>query len=75
MQEITFQIETCSETGGYVARWDDAPGAGGISTQGETLDELQAMIADAVEAFFEPDHRPARVRLHFVEDPIVSLGK
>ncbi len=54
MQEITFQIEPCSETGGYVARWDDAPGAGGISTQGETLDELQAMIADAVEAFFEP---------------------
>ena len=75
MQEITFQIEPCAETGGYVARWNDAPGMGGISTQGETLDELQAMIADAVEAFFEPDQRPARVRLHFVEDPIVSLGK
>ena len=75
MQEITFQIETCAETGGYVARWDDAPGTGGISTQGETLDELQAMIADAVEAFFEPDQRPVRVRLHFVEDPVVSLSK
>ena len=75
MQEITFQIEACAESGGYVARWDDAPGSGGISTQGETLDELQAMIADAVEAFFEPAQRPIRVRLHFVEDPVVSLGK
>jgi predicted RNase H-like HicB family nuclease len=53
MLEITFQVESCAETGGYVARWDGAPGTGGITTQGETIDELQAMIADAVGAYFE----------------------
>ena len=43
MSGITFQIERSPETGGYVARWNDAPEAGGITTQGETLDELQRM--------------------------------
>jgi predicted RNase H-like HicB family nuclease len=75
MPEITFQIQRCDETGGYVARWDDAPDAGGICTQGETLDELQEMIADAVEAYFDPEKRPAQVRLHFVEDPILALAR
>jgi predicted RNase H-like HicB family nuclease len=75
MSEIIFQIDRCPETGGYVARWDDAPEAGGITTQGETLDELQVMIADAVEGYFEPADRPARVRLHFLEDPILALAK
>ena len=75
MQEITFQVEPCTETGGYIARWDNAPRAGGITTQGETLDEFQAMIADAVEAYFESGTRPQRVRLHFLEDPVVALAK
>ena len=47
MLEIIFQVEPCVETGGYVARWDAGAGAGGITTQGETLAELQGMIADA----------------------------
>ena len=75
MQEITFQIDHCEETGGYVGRWDEASGAGGITTQGETLEELQAMIADAVEGYFEPARRPAQVRLHFVADPILALAR
>ena len=75
MQEITFQVEPCNETGGYVARWDNAAGAGGITTQGETLEELQAMIADAVEAYFDSGKGPQRVRLHFLEDPVVALAK
>jgi len=29
MKEITFIIEPCAETGGFVARWD-APGGGGL---------------------------------------------
>ena len=75
MQEITFQIRRYEETGGYVARWDDEPGAGGITTQGETLDDLQEMIADAVDGYFDPARRPAQVRLHFVEDPILALAR
>ena len=74
MNEITFNVEPCGETGGFVARWDDAPGKGGITTQGDSFAELGAMIADAVNGFFEPADRPQRVRLHFVEDPVVALA-
>ena len=74
MTEITFIVEPCPETGGYVARWDDAPGKGGITTQGDSLPELHAMIADAVHGYFEPAQRPQCVRLHFVEDPVFALA-
>ena len=74
MQEITFTVEACEETGGYVARWDDAPGRGGITTQGDTVAELEAMVADAVEGYFPAGQRPPRVRLHFVKDPVLSLA-
>lgn len=73
MNELTFRVEPCSETGGFVARWDD-PKGGGITTQGDSLAELYAMIADAVNAYFEPQERPRRLRLHFVEDPVVTLA-
>ena len=74
MSEITFIVEACPETGGFVARWDDEPGRGGITTQGETLAELHTMIADAVSGYFEPPERPQRVRLHFVQDPVFALS-
>lgn len=47
------------------------PGGGGISTQGDDLAELQAMIRDAIEAYFDvaETDRPDRFRLHFIEDP------
>jgi predicted RNase H-like HicB family nuclease len=73
MTEITFIVEPCPETGGFVARWDDAPGKGGITTQGDSFAELDDMVTDAVSGYFEPAQRPRRVRLHFVEDPVVSL--
>ena len=71
--EITFQVEPCGETGGYVARWD-APEGGGITTQGDSLAELDAMITDAVGGYFEPEKRPKRVRLHFSEDPVLAVA-
>ena len=71
--EITFRVESCTETGGYVARWDD-PKGGGITTQGDTLAELQSMVADAVSGYFEQGRTPARVRLHFVEDPVFAVA-
>ncbi len=64
MNEITCSIEPCHETGGYVARWD-APGGGGITTQGDSFRELDAMIADAVGGYFEAAQRPKRVRWSF----------
>ncbi|MCX8091246.1 MAG: 2-oxoisovalerate dehydrogenase [Verrucomicrobiae bacterium] len=72
VREIVFQVEPCLETGGYVARWD-APGGGGITTQGDSFAELEAMIADAVRGYFAPEERPERVRLHFASDPVLAL--
>ena len=72
MTEITFSVEPCLETGGFVARWD-AHGGGGITTQGDSFRELDTMIADAVGGYFEPGQQPDRVRLHFSEDPVVAL--
>jgi predicted RNase H-like HicB family nuclease len=73
MKEITFSVERCHEGGGYVARWD-APGGGGITTQGDSFRELDAMIAVAVGGDFESGQRPKRVRLHFSEDPVLPLS-
>jgi predicted RNase H-like HicB family nuclease len=50
MKKITFQVTPCHETGGYVARWDDTNG--GITTQGDTLEELNVMVTDAVRGYF-----------------------
>ena len=59
VNEITFQVEACPESGGFVARWD-CPGGGGITTQGDSFAELDAMIADAVGGYFEAGQRPAK---------------
>jgi predicted RNase H-like HicB family nuclease len=72
--EIVFQVEPCAETGGYVARWDAPHGCGGITTQGDSFAELDAMIADAVSGYFEPKQRPRRIRLHFSQDPILAVA-
>ena len=73
MQEITFIVESCAETGGFVARWD-APDGGGITTQGDSFVEIDAMIADAVGGYFEPEQKPQRVRLHFTENPVLAVA-
>ena len=61
------QVKPCPDTGGFIARWDDAPGMGGITTQADSLAELHEMIADSVGGYFEPPQRPRRVRLHFMD--------
>jgi predicted RNase H-like HicB family nuclease len=71
--EITFRVEPCRETGGFVARWD-APGGGGITTQGDSFRELDSMLADAVDGYFEPGQGPKRIRLHFSEDPVLAVA-
>ena len=72
MSKITFTVEQEAD-GGYVAWWDD-PQSGGISTQGDTLSELQSMIVDAVACHFEGNQRPQRVCLHFKEDVAVAMA-
>lgn len=59
-EEITFTVEFCHESGGYVARWDHPLGHGGITTQGDSLTELQDMVAAAVLGYFEPGEMPQR---------------
>ena len=66
MDTITFTVEQ-EDDGGYVAWWE-APTGGGITTQGDTLGDLQRMIKDAVACRFVADCLPARVLLHFTGD-------
>jgi hypothetical protein len=70
MDEITFQVERCEDSGWLVATWDDAHG-GGIVTQGEDLRDLQEQVRDAVRCHFDEGQTPRRIRLHFVSDPIL----
>ncbi len=70
MEEITFQVERDEESGWLVASWD-APGGGGITTQGKDLGELQEQINDAVACHFDGEEAPRRIRLHFISDPII----
>ena len=66
--EIIFEI-TEAEEGGYCA---SALGYG-ISTQGETLEELRDMVRDAVNCYFDdPVQAPKIIRLHFVRDELLA---
>lgn len=73
MDSITFTVVSCQDTGGFVARWDD-PKGGGISTQGDTIGELEAMVRDAVVGYFFELGKPPLVRLHFNEDPELAVA-
>jgi hypothetical protein len=63
---ITFIVEP-DETEGFTAFWDD-PAGGGITTEGDSLVDLQANILDAVRCHFGPQNSPRKVLLHFAED-------
>ena len=66
--EIIFEV-TEAEEGGYCA---SALGFG-INTQGETLEELRAMVRDAVACYFDsPEQTPKIIRLHFVRDEVLA---
>jgi predicted RNase H-like HicB family nuclease len=68
MREIIFQVEADEIDGGYVAT---ALGHS-IVTQGETLEEVRAMVRDAVRCHFEEAARSSIIRLHFVRDEVLS---
>ena len=66
--EIIFEVTEAAE-GGFVA---SALGYG-ITTQGETLDELRAMVREATDCFFDDSAlAPRIIRLHFVRDEVLT---
>ena len=64
--EIIFEVEEAAE-GGYEAR---ALGFS-IYTQANSLDELKAMVRDAVRCHFDPESAPRLIRLHLVKDEVI----
>jgi len=66
--EIIFTVEEEPE-GGYVA---EALGHA-IVTQGDTLEELRRMVRDAVRCHFEPEERPAIIRLHILKEEVLPV--
>ncbi len=66
--EIIFSIQESPE-GGYEAH---ALGHS-IYTQAETLEELKAMLQDAVRCHFTPDSMPRVIRLHLVKDEVIPV--
>ena len=66
-EEIIFVVEDAPE-GGYEAR---ALGHS-IFTEADTLDELRAMVRDAVSCHFDDSDRPTVIRLHLVRDELLT---
>jgi predicted RNase H-like HicB family nuclease len=68
MNEIIFDVREDEADGGYTAT---ALGYG-IHTQGNTLEELRAMVKDAVRCYFDETMPPPKIiRLHFVRDEVL----
>jgi predicted RNase H-like HicB family nuclease len=69
MNEILFIVQE-DENGGFCAR---AVGHS-IFTQGETREELEEMVRDAVRCHFEPEQEaPKLIHLHYVHDEVIAL--
>jgi len=69
MSEIIFEVREDEADGGCTA----AALGYGIHTQGETLEELRAMVKDAVRCSFdETMQAPKIIRLHFVREEVLA---
>ena len=64
--EIIFSVEESPE-GGFEAQ---ALGHS-IFSQADTVEELRAMVQDAVRCHFEDAERPRVIRLHWVKDEVL----
>lgn len=68
MSEIIFEVHQDEADGGYTA---SALGYG-IHTQGDTLEELRAMVKEAVACYFDDSSQTPKItRLHFVRDELL----
>ena len=69
MSEIIFEVHEDEAEGGYTA----AALGYGIHTQAETVEELRAMVREAVECYFDKaEDAPKLIRLHFVRDEVIA---
>ena len=66
--ELVFVVEEAPE-GGYTARALGEP----IFTEADDLDQLRAMVRDAVMCHFEDEDRPKVLRLHLVHDELLAV--
>jgi len=64
--EIIFSVQESPE-GGYEARALGHP----IFTQADSMEELKAMLHDAVKCHFDEDTKPQVIRLHMVKDEVI----
>jgi predicted RNase H-like HicB family nuclease len=69
MSEIIFEVREDEADGGYTA---SALGYG-IHTLGETLEELRAMVRDAVNCYFDESmEAPRIICLHIVREEVLA---
>lgn len=69
--EITFSVERDPDNGWFSASWD-APQGGGISTEGNAFRDLEKNILKAVRCHFNAPDMPRSIRLHFLQDPVLT---
>ena len=66
--EMIFAIEESPE-GGHEARALGHP----IFTEADGMEELKAMLRDAVRCHFDDAERPRVIRLHLVKDEVIPV--
>lgn len=66
--ELVFEV-TEEADGGYVAECLTES----IVTQGDTWEELRAMVKDAVAGYFFDGPKPQYIRLHLVRNEVLTL--
>ncbi|HMP75587.1 MAG TPA: 2-oxoisovalerate dehydrogenase [Kiritimatiellia bacterium] len=70
MSEIIFEVREDEVDGGYTA---SALGYG-IHTEGQTMEELQTNVREAVNCYFDDaSAAPKMIRLHMVRDVLIAL--
>ncbi|MCD4749099.1 MAG: hypothetical protein K8R59_06980 [Thermoanaerobaculales bacterium] len=67
-KELVVLVEEAPE-GGFTAK---ALGTA-LFTDGETLEEVEANVRDAIQCHFEEADRPRVIRLHFVRDHVIAV--
>jgi predicted RNase H-like HicB family nuclease len=66
--QLVFEV-TEEADGGYCAECLTE----NIFTQGDTWEELRAMVKDAVNAYFFDGPKPKWIRLHLVRNEVLSM--
>jgi len=67
MTEIYFIVEEAPE-GGFIAR---AVGAD-IYTEADSIEDLHALVRDAVRCHFDEGQLPTLIRLHITRDEVLA---